>query len=215
MAEPESVALDEDDTLTEEAAPVENSEDIADNADNNPIVLDGSKPAAPKSRKRKLTSPLWDSAVPFNGTTVGEARKPAAMIQVNTMNPWHYGTQGKTWTAITTELSKHPACRGIESTSRHMLDSVTKWIDAFKSEDYNKKRSATGTDDEELTEFDTLLSEVVSMKCGDDTLADEGKADKDHDAKKKLADQAVATALLEKFAGGLATKEAARKSCKR
>ncbi|KAK3256820.1 hypothetical protein CYMTET_34071 [Cymbomonas tetramitiformis] len=87
MAEPESVILDEQYTLTEEAAPVDNFDELADTADAAPIVLDASKPAAPKSKKRKRTSPLWDSAVPFNGTTVGEARKTAAMIQDNAMNP--------------------------------------------------------------------------------------------------------------------------------
>ncbi|KAK3238626.1 hypothetical protein CYMTET_51383 [Cymbomonas tetramitiformis] len=53
------------------------------------------------------------------------------------------------------------------------------------------------------------------MKTGEDTIVAEGKADKDQDAKKKLADQAAANSLLEKSAQGLATREVARKTGKR
>eukprot|EP00854_Cymbomonas_tetramitiformis_P031968 gene31968-40374_t len=182
------------------------------------VVLDGAEASAKgnqgkKKANRTRVHPIWDSGVPHENSTIGEYRKSVRLIQVVASNPWKKGAKLKTWISIADALLQHVAFAGLELSPRALEESVEKWVDNFKLEE-NRQRGKTGTDDEAHTDLVKLLQECHDLREAEKASEAKVATVKSEEATKKLADLSVATALLNKSAKGLTTKEAAKKVAK-
>ncbi|KAK3283715.1 hypothetical protein CYMTET_8608 [Cymbomonas tetramitiformis] len=174
------------------------------------VVLDGAAPSTGKGKgKRNRSHPVWDSSIPFEGRPICDVRKKLCLVQCNACNPWQPGKKVATWNSIATSRMKQSAFRGIELAGRGVEDRVTLWLDSFSTEDRGN-RSATGTDDEEFSSTEALLTELLELRDSTNASAKAQATDKQEALRKKKADTAGACSLLDSSAKGLATKEVAR-----